>query len=132
MVINHQVQFCPVHLMLKYLSVRGGKPRPLFILADGSAVIRTHFTEQLSIAFKYCSLDPSRYKGQFSDRGFFLCYRGWNVRFQDQGFGPLLVQCISEICSDSFFIILISFLIFLSTQVACGGSYLNDNCGLII
>ena len=65
LVINHEVQFCPVHLMLEYLSVRGCKPGALFILADGSTVIRTHFTEQLFIAFKYCVLDPSRYKGQF-------------------------------------------------------------------
>ena len=61
--INRQVKFCPVHLMLEYLSVRGCKPGPLFILADGSAVVRTHFTNQLSIAFKYCGLDSSRYKG---------------------------------------------------------------------
>lgn len=63
LVINRQVKFCPVHLMLEYLSVRGCKPGPLFILADGSAVVRTHFTNQLSIAFKYCGLDSSRYKG---------------------------------------------------------------------
>lgn len=54
-----------MHLMLEYLSVRGRKPGPLFILAGGSAVIRTYFTEQLSIALKYCALDPFRYKGQF-------------------------------------------------------------------
>lgn len=63
LVINRQIQFCPVHQMLEYLSVRGRTPGPLFILADGPAVSRTQFTENLSIAFKYCGLDPSRYKG---------------------------------------------------------------------
>ena len=63
LVINRQIQFCPVQLMLEYLALRGRKPGPVFILADGSAVTRTQFTEQLSIAFKYCGLNPSRYKG---------------------------------------------------------------------
>ena len=61
--INRQIQFCPVQLMLEYLALRGPKPGPVFILADGSAVTKTQFTEQLYIAFKYCGLDPSRYKG---------------------------------------------------------------------
>ena len=63
LVINRQIPFCPVQLVLEYLAPKGCKPGPVFILADGSAVTRTQFTEQLSIAFKYCGLNPSRYKG---------------------------------------------------------------------
>ena len=41
LVINRQVQFCPVHLMMfEYLSVRGHKPGTVFISADGSAEIK--------------------------------------------------------------------------------------------
>lgn len=47
--------------MLEYLSVGRWRQAPLFILECGSAVVRTFFAEQLSIAFRYCSLGPSRY-----------------------------------------------------------------------
>ena len=38
-------------------------PGPLFRLADGSPVSRAIFNDKLSMAIKYCGLDPSRYKG---------------------------------------------------------------------
>ena len=38
-------------------------PGPLFRLADGSPISRAIFIEKLSMAIKYCGLDPSRYKG---------------------------------------------------------------------
>ena len=37
-VINRQSNFCPVHIILDYLSLRGSEPGPLFLLADGSPV----------------------------------------------------------------------------------------------
>ena len=55
--------FLPGTSSLRYLSHRGNSPGPLFILGDGSPVSRAAFTEKLSIAIKYCGLDPSRYKG---------------------------------------------------------------------
>ena len=62
-VINRRSNFCPVHIILDYLSLRGNEPGPLFRLADGSPVSRAIFIAKLSMAIKYCSLDPSRYKG---------------------------------------------------------------------
>lgn len=63
LVIGRQSHFCPVQVLLDYLSRRGYSPGPLFILGDGSPVSRAAFTEKLSMAIKYCGLDPSRYKG---------------------------------------------------------------------
>ena len=37
-VINHCNNFCPVHIILDYLSPRGSGPGPLFCLADGSSI----------------------------------------------------------------------------------------------
>ena len=62
-VINRRNTFCPVHIILAYLSFRGSGPGPLFRLADGSPVSQAIFIDKLSMAFKYCSLDPSHYKG---------------------------------------------------------------------
>lgn len=62
-VINRRIKFCPVQIILDYLSLRGSGPGPLFRLADGSPVSRTIFIDKLSMAIKYCGLDPSRYKG---------------------------------------------------------------------
>ena len=59
--ISHQELFCPVEISLQYLSLRRGKPGSLFVLADGSPVIRSYFTAKLSI--KCGGFDPSPYKG---------------------------------------------------------------------
>ena len=49
--------------MLDYLSLRGYKPGPLFMISHGHPVSRTTFTDQLSLALKFCGLNPARYKG---------------------------------------------------------------------
>ena len=63
-VIRRQSSFCPVNILLQYLSPRGSKPGPHFVLVDGSPVTQAFFSVKLSMAtIKYCSLDLSRYKG---------------------------------------------------------------------
>ena len=62
-VINRRNNLCPVEIILDYLSLRGDRPGPLFRLADGSPISRAIFIDKLSVAIKYCGLDPSRYKG---------------------------------------------------------------------
>lgn len=62
-VIYRRNDFCPVQIILDYLSLRGSGPGPLFRLADGSPVSRAIFIDKLSMTIKYCGLDPSRYKG---------------------------------------------------------------------
>ena len=61
--INRACAFCPVQLLLEYLSMRGHKPGPLFVTSQGCPVSRTTFTDQLSLALKFCGLNPARYKG---------------------------------------------------------------------
>ena len=63
-VVNRRHNFCPVEIILAYLSLRGSRPGPLSCLADGSPVSRDIFIDKLSMAIKYCGLDPSRYKGR--------------------------------------------------------------------
>ena len=63
MVINRVPIFCPVQLMLDYLALPGNKPGPLFITLHGHPVSRANFTDQLSLAIKFCGLNPARYKG---------------------------------------------------------------------
>lgn len=62
-VIYRRNTFCPVQIILDYLSLRGSGPGPLFCLVDGSPVSRAIFIDKLSMAIRYCGLDPSRYKG---------------------------------------------------------------------
>ena len=62
-VINRQVVFCPVQIMLKYLALRGSKPGPLFVTELGAVINRAAFTEKLSLAIRISGLNPSRYKG---------------------------------------------------------------------
>ena len=61
--VSRQNTFCPVEKLLQYLLVRGGSSGALFQMPNGNPVPRSFFTEKLSIALKYCGLDPSRYKG---------------------------------------------------------------------
>ena len=63
LVINRRDRFCPVQIILNYLSIRGCQPGPLLVSATKSPVSRAEFDNKLSMAIKYCSLDPSRYKG---------------------------------------------------------------------
>lgn len=78
-VINRAPAFCPVQFMLDYLALRGNKPGPLFITLFGHPVSRSMFTDQLSLAIKFCGLNPAHYKGHSfrigaashaADRGF--------------------------------------------------------------
>ena len=62
-VIQRQASFCPVQVMLGYLTLRGNRPGPLFLNLDNSPVSRSHFTDLLSLSLKLCGLDPTRYKG---------------------------------------------------------------------
>ena len=62
-VITRAPTFCLVQLMLDYLTLRGYKPGPLFMTSHGHPVSRTAFTDQLSLALKFCELNPERYKG---------------------------------------------------------------------
>ena len=61
-VIIRAPAFCPIQLMLDYLTLRGYKPGPLFMASHGQPVSRTTFTDQLSLALK-CGLNPAHYKG---------------------------------------------------------------------
>ena len=68
LVISRQTTCCPVQHLLAYLQARGHNPGPLFQMPNGqmpngSPVPRSIFTDKLSTVLKFCSLDPSRYKG---------------------------------------------------------------------
>ena len=54
---------CPVQYLLSYLRLRGNSPGPLFMMADFSPVSRSYFSSTLSTVLKFCSMDPTRYKG---------------------------------------------------------------------
>ena len=54
---------CPVQSLLDYIHLRGTVEGPLFQTLEGKPVSRTAFTDQLSLTFKTCGLDPTRYKG---------------------------------------------------------------------
>jgi len=62
-VITRAPTFCPAQLMLDYLALRGYKPGPLFMTSNGHPISRATFTDQLSLALKFCGLNPARYKG---------------------------------------------------------------------
>ena len=61
--ISCLANFCPVNIMLEYLSIRGHQPGPLFVSTRSQAVSREMFVNFLSRALVHCNLDPSRYKG---------------------------------------------------------------------
>ena len=61
-VIHRRNDFCPVLIILDYLSPRGSRPGPLLRLANGSLISRAIFIDKLSMAIEYCGLDPARYK----------------------------------------------------------------------
>lgn len=58
-VLNRRNHSCPVQIILDYLALRGNRPGPLFRLLDGSPVSRDTFIHKLSMAIRYCDLDPS-------------------------------------------------------------------------
>ena len=61
-IITRQSSFCPVEIILDYLTRRANLHGPLFIM-DGAPVSRTYFCNILSRAIQRCGLSPARYKG---------------------------------------------------------------------
>ena len=55
-------EFCPVHYLQRYCSMRGLTPGALYSFSDGSPVKTSHFTQQLRQALNFCGLDSSQYK----------------------------------------------------------------------
>ena len=94
-VFNRRTNFCPVHIILDYLSLRGSKPGPLFCLADGSPVSRAIFIDKLSKAIKYCGLDPSRYK----DHSFCIGAASYAA---DAGMSDSQIRALGRWRSDAF------------------------------
>ena len=62
-IFSHQAAFCPVETLLRYCSVRGSVPGPLFQHLNGVLVTQTEFDEWLTKVIKSCGLDSTRYKG---------------------------------------------------------------------
>ena len=50
--------FCPVQIILVNLRLRGGRPGPLFHLADGSSISRAIFIDKLFMTIRYCNRGP--------------------------------------------------------------------------
>lgn len=61
--LSRRSDICPVQSLLDYLSHRGFSDGPLFQTLDGHAVPRKTFSEFLSLVFRSCGLDSSKYKG---------------------------------------------------------------------
>ena len=62
-IVNKQFQFCPVDILLGYLSKWGLKPGFLYVLSNQKPVSHNYFTKQLAFALKLCNLNPDVYKG---------------------------------------------------------------------
>ena len=52
---------CPVAAVLDFLCVRGKKPGPLFIWADGRPLTQSRFAEEIRNALSRAGVDQSRY-----------------------------------------------------------------------
>jgi len=52
---------CPVEVLVKYLSMRGGTQGPLFLLPSKQALTRAYFSRALDIAFKELNMDPHQF-----------------------------------------------------------------------
>ena len=62
-IVKKQLHFCPVSILLAYLSNRGLEQGFLFVLSNGNPVPRNYFAKQLALALKLCNLSPNVYKG---------------------------------------------------------------------
>ena len=60
MIISRQAGVCAVETLLRYCSVRGSVPGPLFQHLNRVPVTRTEFDEWLARVIKYCKLDFTR------------------------------------------------------------------------
>ena len=63
LIIEQQQPFCPVQLMLDYLTLRGLESGPPFLSTNGCSMPRQRFVSHLSLALKHCGLNPAFYKG---------------------------------------------------------------------
>ena len=54
---------CPVTALSNYLVVRPKGQGPLFVLADGSPLLRSQFVAQVRKALAYADIDESKYSG---------------------------------------------------------------------
>lgn len=63
LIIPRQPGVCPVDNLLRYLSLRGSRPGPLFQHLNGVPVSRTEFDDWLARAIAICGLDSTKYKG---------------------------------------------------------------------
>ena len=61
-IIPRQAGVCPVENLLRYFSLRGSAPGPLFQHLTGVPVNRTKFDEWLTRVIKHCRLDSTKYK----------------------------------------------------------------------
>ena len=62
-IIPRQAGVCPVENLLRYFSLRGSAPGPLFQHLTGVPVNRTEFDEWLARVITHCRLDSTKYKG---------------------------------------------------------------------
>ena len=93
--IHRRSDVYPVQSLLAYLSQRGVSNGPLFRTEDGRAVLRRHFTEYLSLIFRTCGLDPSKYKG-YSFR------IGVATLTAESGFSDAQIRLLGRWKSDAF------------------------------
>ena len=93
--LHRRSDVCPVQSLLAYLSRRGVTNGPLFRTEDGRAVLRRHFTEYLSLIFRTCGLDPSKYKGH--------SFRiGAATLAAESGFSDAQIRLLGRWKSDAF------------------------------
>ena len=64
---------CPVKIIISYLVIRGAKPGPLFIFADGSYLTRQRFASLVASTLQRTGIDDKRY----NTRSF--CIRAFNI-----------------------------------------------------
>ena len=62
-IVKKQLRFCPVSILLAYLSNRDLQQGFLSVLSNGNLVPRNYFAKQLALALKLCNLSPNVYKG---------------------------------------------------------------------
>jgi hypothetical protein len=93
--LSRRTDICPVQSLLDYLSHRGLSDGPLFQTLDGHAVSRKTFSDFLSLVFRSCGLDSSKYKGH--------SFRIGAATFAaDCGFSDTQIRLMGRWKSDAF------------------------------
>lgn len=87
--------FCPVVLLLDYISLRGYNEGPLFSFPNGEAVSINNFNTELRRALNFCGLDCSRYKSH-SFRIGAACHAA------EKGFSDAQIRALGRWSSDAF------------------------------